>query len=86
MVGLRLVMGSWKIIETVSPRKRRISASVALVTSWPSSQISPSVILPILLGNSRMIERAMVVFPAPVSPTTPRVSPLSMERSSPLTA
>ena len=41
---------------------------------------------PTLEGSSRMIASAVVVLPAPVSPTRPNVSPLFIDRLMPLTA
>ena len=84
--GFRLVIGSWNIMETVSPRSRRISASEAAVTSVPANRIDPLAIRPTFSGSSFKMLRAVVVFPAPVSPTRPRVSPLSRNRSIPFTA
>ncbi len=79
-------MGSWKIIETVFPRWVRISFSEMAITSTPSSSIFPPVTKPIRAGSIRMMLMAVVVFPAPVSPTRPIVSPYPRLRLSPLTA
>ena len=40
--GLRLLIGSWKIIAMAPPRSRRSSASSSRSTSCPSSQAAPA--------------------------------------------
>lgn len=62
-------------MEISFPRMERISSSFIWTRSFPSNRISPSVIKPVRSGRSFMILKAMVDFPAPVSPTSPRVSP-----------
>jgi hypothetical protein len=52
----------------------------------PSKRMEPLSTLPVLEGRSRRIDRAVVVFPAPVSPTRPIVLPFPILRSIPLTA
>ena len=72
--GLRLVSGSWKIIPIRLPRSLRFSASSRLSMRRPARRTSPAVISP---GGSRSPITALptVDFPAPDSPTTPRMSP-----------
>ena len=80
-------MGSWKIIEIFSPRIRvRISSSDRLSRSCPSNSMEPLGIRPVRSGSSRRMASAVVVLPAPVSPTSPRVSPLFRVRLTPFTA
>ena len=62
-------VGSWKIIW-ISRRSARRPLPASFVTSWPSNSTVPSV-----TGNRRVITRARVDLPQPVSPTTPSVSP-----------
>ena len=73
-------------MEISFPRSMRIFSSFMLTTSWPSNRISPFVMKPVRSGSNFRILRAMVVFPAPVSPTRPRVSPLSSSRLIPFKA
>ena len=73
-------------MEISFPRMERISSSFIWTRSFPSNRISPSVIKPVRSGRSFMILKAMVDFPAPVSPTSPRVSPFSRSRSTPFKA
>ena len=86
MTGLRLVIGSWKIIAIFPPRTVRISASLFLSRSSPSKRISPDRTTPGGEGIRRMMPSAVVVLPAPVSPTKPRVSPRPSRRFRPSTA
>ena len=46
IVGLREVIGSWKTIPISLPRTERISSSVRVVSSWPSSRMEPPTIWP----------------------------------------
>ena len=41
---------------------------------------------PMVSGRRRRMARAVVVFPAPVSPTIPMASPFFSEKDTPLTA
>src|SRR6266480_6696570 len=73
--GFSEVIGSWKIIEILLPRK-------SVSSSWFISRIfstlkliSPPTILPGGFATSRITESAVTLLPHPLSPTTPRVSP-----------
>ena len=84
--GFRAVMGSWKIMDTSLPRTFSSSLALMLRISWPlTSSLSQST-TPGGSGTSRRMDRAVVVLPAPVSPTRPMALPFSMRRSRPLTA
>ena len=74
--GLRLVMGSWKIMATFSPRIFFISRLLSLRMSTPSSSMLPPTVLPGGDCTRRMIESAICDLPQPDSPTMPSVSPL----------
>src|SRR6185295_9184071 len=90
-------MGSWKTSPISPPRIRRISrlsdANCATSTvssprpSWAGrrSRISPLTMRP---GRStiRRIERAVTLFPQPLSPTIPRVRPAWRSKLAPSTA
>ena len=84
--GLRLVMGSWKIIAMSLPRTSRISSSLSASRSRPLSTTDPSTILPGGSGTRRMTDRAATVLPEPDSPTMPIVSLRSRRKLTPLTA
>ena len=73
-------------MEIFSPRIRCISFSGISRRLRPSNSISPPVICAVLSGRSRRMERAVVVLPAPVSPTNPSVSPLCRSKEILLTA
>ena len=62
------------------PRIVRNSASLRPTSSLPSSLIEPPTIAP-PGGSSPMMDRPVIDFPHPDSPTSPRVSPGSMDRS-----
>ncbi len=79
-------MGSWKIMEICLPRYLRISLMDRPSRSFPSKRIWPETIFPGGLGIRRMMPRARVVLPAPVSPTSPRVSPWRSLRLAPVRA
>ena len=85
MRGLSEVNGSWKII-CISRRSARSSAR----RSVPISITEPSAVRmktwPAVGSIARRMQRAVVVFPQPLSPTRPRVSPSSMWKSTPSTA
>ena len=85
-MGLRLVMGSWKTMEIWLPRISRILASGIVVMSSPLKVMVPPEMRPTRWGSRRRMLSAVVVLPAPVSPTRPRVSPFSRDRFTPLTA
>ncbi len=73
--GFREVIGSWNIMDMSLPRMASIPLVESFNRSCPSKITSPPRILPGGLGISLIIPFASVVFPAPVSPTSPRVSP-----------
>ena len=64
--------GSW---NTIWARRRR-SRSRRLSAAWTSRP--PMRIAPLVSGSRRSARRASVVLPEPDSPTSPRVSPLSI--------
>ena len=86
IMGFKAVMGSWKIMEIRLPRMACIWGSFMSRRDSPLKRMLPLRISPVRSGNSRSTERAVVVFPAPVSPTSPRVSPFSSCRFTPLRA
>ena len=86
MTGFNAVIGSWKIMVICFPRIPCISFSDIFRMSFPFKRISPPFTTAGGTGRIPKIARAMVVFPAPVSPTSPRVSPFFMEKETSLTA
>lgn len=86
MIGFSAVIGSWNTIVTWPPRTLRMARSLSSNRFWPSSITLPSAILAWASGRIRRMVFAMVVFPAPVSPTRPRVLPRSRSKLTPLTA
>ncbi len=72
-VILPAVMRSWNIMATSLPLIFSSSDALIFSTSSPSRYISPLLITPSGFGTRLSIARAVVVFPAPVSPTSPRV-------------
>ena len=86
MTGFNAVMGSWKIMEILLPRILSISFSGSASRSLPSMVIVPLLTRAGGWGRMRRMDLAMVVLPAPVSPTRPRVSPRFREKLTPLTA
>ena len=64
--GLRLAIGSWKIICMSVRSMARVAASILPEISRP-----PKVILPSVGLYRRMMLRPMVVLPEPDSPTRP---------------
>ena len=84
--GLSAVMGSWKIIAILLPRIRRISASLIVNRSRPSSAMT----LPGSMRPGGWIRRstlsAVTDLPHPDSPTMPSVSPASTCSETPSTA
>ena len=66
--------GSWKII-CMSRRNGRILLRDSVLMSSPSKVIVPEV-----MSYSRMMQRARVDLPQPVSPTRPRVWPRRTSR------
>src|SRR3954469_11969669 len=83
--GLRLVIGSWKIIAISFPRISRRRRGLAVRTSSPFHNACP-VDIADRFGLSPMIVRHVTLFPEPDSPTMPRVWPLSTENETPSTA
>ena len=78
--GLSEPNGSWNTIWMFL-RSRRISSFLSFVKSLPSNRISP------LFGSvSRMTILPTVVFPQPLSPTRPNVSPAPIKKLTPSTA
>ena len=85
--GLRLVIGSWKIIAMslaaqVADRRPRPAST----RSWPSNMTRAALDPAGGLGSSRMIARLVTLLPQPDSPTSPRRSPSSTSKVTPLTA
>jgi hypothetical protein len=77
MRGLSEVNGSWKII-CISRRSARSSAERSLPISTTEPAATRMKIWPAVGSIARRIQRAVVVFPQPLSPTRPSVSPSSM--------
>ncbi|MGY3425852.1 hypothetical protein ACVWZW_006356 [Bradyrhizobium sp. F1.13.4] len=71
--GLRLVIGSWKIMAMSLPRTSFMLASGSVSRSRPASRTLPST-RPVSFGMSRMIESAVTLLPEPDSPTIATVS------------
>src|SRR6185312_1179237 len=86
ITGLRLDIGSWKIIDILPPRILRNSRSSSSVRSLSSKSTSPSTISAGGMGKSRRIESDVTLLPEPLSPTMPIVSPSSRSKLTPLTA
>ena len=63
--GLRLVIGSWKIIAILWPRSLRISSFESAVSSRPSKRIEPPTMRPVSGAISRRIESAVTDLPHP---------------------
>src|ERR1700682_1930545 len=85
VTGFRDVIGSWKIMATSLPRNSRTSSSFFWTTSWSLKMIRPDTIRP-GSGTSRRMEKAVIVFPEPDSPTMPTVSPRETLKLMPSTA
>src|SRR5882724_3491656 len=68
ITGLRLVIGSWKIMATSLPRTSRIVCSGIVRRSRPPSWMLPSM-RPFCCGTRRMMESAVTLLPEPDSPT-----------------
>ena len=77
--GLRLVMGSWKIMAMSLPRICCILFSGTSRRFWPSKRISPSGYEAGGFGFNCITESAVTLLPLPDSPTIPRVSSGSRE-------
>ena len=63
--GLRLVIGSWKIIAILWPRSARIASIESVVSSRPSKRIEPPTMRPVSGAISRRIESAVTDLPHP---------------------
>ena len=83
--GLRLVIGSWKIMLMSLPRILRIAGSSSVSRSVPWKRIEPA-IRPGGSGIRRRIELAVTDLPQPLSPTTASVSPSPTWNETPSTA
>src|SRR3989449_4203765 len=83
--GFNEFIAPWKMIEMSFHRTRWIERSESLTRFLPSNRISPRTIFP-LYGRSRMMERAVVVLPQPLSPARPRASPSPTSNDTPSTA
>ncbi len=83
--GLRLVIGSWKIIAIRLPRSARMSSFDNAVISSPAKRIEPS-IRPVSGAISRRIDSAVTDLPQPDSPTMPSVSRGLRSNETPSTA
>ena len=78
--GLSDAYGSWKII-CMSRRCRRMFSLLNSNRSAPAKRTCPAV-----ASISRSMSLPSVVLPQPLSPTTPKVSPRPIVRSTPSTA
>src|SRR5437867_2156261 len=76
LTGLRAFIAPWKTIAMCFQRIFRISDSLIVARSFPEYRMWPSTIRP-FFGSRRMIDSAVVVFPQPLSPASPRLSPFS---------
>src|SRR5437867_2102464 len=83
--GFSAFIAPWKMIEMCFHRIPRSLPSVTFARSYPTYSIVPSTILP-FDGRRRMIDRAAVVLPQPLSPASPRLSPSPKVKSTPSTA
>src|SRR5437879_8168380 len=83
--GFNEFIAPWKMIEMSFHRTRWIERSESFTRFLPSNRISPRTIFP-LYGSSRMMERAVVVLPQPLSPARPRASPSPTSNDTPSTA
>ena len=84
--GLREVIGSWNTIAMRLPRIARISVSLSWRRSSPWNSADPPMTLPGGVGMRRMIERAVTLFPHPLSPTSPMKPPSFRSKLIPSTA
>ena len=83
--GLRLVIGSWKIIAISLPRTRRHARSESPISSRPSSLMLPDG-MRAARGRIPIAASAVTLLPQPDSPTSPSVSPARTSKLIPLTA
>ena len=68
------------------PRNSRISVRLFASRSSPSNKTCPPTMRPPGSGTSRKIDRHVIDFPDPDSPTIPSVSPRPTEKLAPSTA
>ena len=78
-------MGSWKIMESRSPRSARRSGPERARRSRPSKRMAPAEART-FSGSSPITARAVSDLPEPDSPTTQTISPSSMEKDASSTA
>ena len=87
--GLSDVMGSWKIIEIMLPRRCCMCSCVILVMSYALSprfrRIAPETIWPCGRCRSCMSESEVTDLPQPDSPTTPTTLPCGTSKLTPST-
>src|SRR6478672_68000 len=83
--GLRLVIGSWKIIAISLPRLARRRRGLAVSRSSSFHNAVPEDIA-VRFGFRPMIVRQVTLLPEPDSPTMPSVCPLSTVNETPSTA
>src|SRR5947208_8135020 len=83
--GFSAFIAPWKMLEMCFHRIPRSCPSETFARSYPTYSIVPSTILP-FDGRRRMIDRAAVVLPQPLSPASPRLSPSPRVKSTPSTA
>ncbi len=83
--GLRLVIGSWKIMPMRLPRTARMARAGKVSRSCPSNTTRPAATRP-GEGTRRMTDSDNMLLPQPLSPTMPSVLPRATERLTPSTA
>src|SRR3989442_4966759 len=84
--GFRKAIGSWRIMAMGEPRSCRISFAVLASRSSRSKGICPPTMRPPGSGTRRRIDRDVIDWPEPDSPTMPSVSPRRTENVAPSTA
>jgi len=82
--GFSAVIGSWNIMLALSPLMPCIWESVISCSSFPSNSNLSAPLHP-GRSSSLMIERAVMLFPHPLSPTSATESPLLILMSTPVT-
>ena len=82
--GSSAVIGSWKIIATVLPRKSCNWRSFIAWTSRPATSMPPSTTA--FFGSSFISARSVTDLPEPDSPRMHSDSPAARSRSTPFTA
>ena len=83
--GFNEVSGSWKTMPICLPRMARISSSASVSMRWPCNQISPDTRRPGASSRPMMAD-PVSDFPAPDSPTRPRISPAARSKLTSLIA